>query len=158
MKITISVILCFMISVVYGQNTGAYLTSYSSAPLEVDFDTRQASNFEISRNFGFQLNIPIKINKIPSLICEFNLGLDSYSFDLQPYGIQRSFFIHYRGLSLGYEYRHSLKENNYLRLGGAVSFLNFLGARSSIGVQASDTRISTTALIGTHFRLFSLLN
>lgn len=128
------------------------MISYSSAPLQVKFENQAYADLIVKRNFGFQLNVPFKMKAVPGLFYEINYGVDSYSFDLQPTGIIRSFFIHYLGASVGYENKWYTKNTkDFLRLGGGVSFLHFRGARSKILVFDINKNISSLSTIGTPF-------
>lgn len=131
-----------------GQVTGLKLVTYSSAPLKAEFSGQVNTNLDLKRNIGFQLNLSNKVGGIRNFNYDFSLGLDSYNFDLRPNGIIRSFFIGYLGLGIGYEFKKPLKKENFLSIGGGISFLHFLGARSLIIDRGISNTIVSETFIG----------
>ena len=137
----------------HAQLDGVNIVSYSSAPLKISFDDEAAINLLAKNNFGFQVNLASRFISNPKLIYEFHAGVDSYSFNLQPLGVLRSFFIHYAGVGISYEHKWNFNENNYLRLNGGISALHFIGARSKLTDNGQNKRITSDANIGNKARV-----
>lgn len=154
MKVIYLLIFLYIGPYCIGQIDGVSLIGASSLPLNLQYDDQVLNDFVVNRNFGFQLNVPFKIQKLPEWYYEFNYGVDSYSFNLPPNGILRAFSITYFGASIGYEYKWKVaNEFDFMRVSGGISFLHFQGARSKIGVSGSSNNISTSAALGNRFPL-----